>query len=120
MTGRTSSNPEPSPPTLDHIESIDDICLRFEADWQANKNPRLEDYFAVGTQYERTALVRELLRLELHYRSRGGDNLEVEEYKGRFPDYQELIQKEWGHWPVAAVSAGASSTQVPAGTEGPR
>ena len=59
---------ESLPPTL--AARVDEVCDRFEADWKAGRQPRLDDYLAGASGAERTALARELLRVEAHYRQR--------------------------------------------------
>ena len=55
---------------------MEEVCARFEAAWQAARPdspaPRIGDYLSGTTGPERRALLRELLRLDLHYRRRRG------------------------------------------------
>ncbi len=76
---------------------IEAVCRRFEADWQAGLRPRLEDYLAGTTNDETGPLLRELLRLELHYRGRAGDVLHGEDYERRFPGHTALIREVFGN-----------------------
>jgi tetratricopeptide (TPR) repeat protein/tRNA A-37 threonylcarbamoyl transferase component Bud32 len=71
---------------------IDWLCDRFEAAWQADQRPRIEDYLAEVSEPERLALLSELLALELTYRRRGGERLSPEEDRPRFPQGGELIE----------------------------
>jgi WD40 repeat protein len=59
--------------SLSAIERIDAICDRFEAEWKAGAQPRIDDYLDGEAGPEREALLRELVRVELHYwpRSQG-------------------------------------------------
>ncbi len=52
---------------------LEEACCRFEEAWQAGRRPRLEDFLTDAEGPEREALLRELLRLELHYRCRAGE-----------------------------------------------
>jgi serine/threonine protein kinase len=47
---------------------IDAVCQRFEADWQSGKKPQLEDFLGATVEPARSALRRELQRLDQHYR----------------------------------------------------
>jgi serine/threonine protein kinase len=70
---------------------VDQVCLCFEAAYKAGQQPRLEDYLSETPQPERWVLLRELLKVELAYRRRSGDQPAPEEYESRFPDCAELI-----------------------------
>ncbi len=77
------------PPAL--LARLDEVCDRFEDDLQAGHTPRIEDHLAAVGAAERPALLRELLRLELHYRRLRGDTLGPEEYRRRFPAHEEVL-----------------------------
>src|SRR5262249_53775078 len=69
---------------------IDAVCLTFEAAWQStgdrDDGPRIEDYLDAGAEPEHTALVQQLLLVELHYRRRRGEVPRPEDYTARFPE----------------------------------
>ncbi|HUQ71886.1 MAG TPA: serine/threonine-protein kinase, partial [Planctomycetaceae bacterium] len=52
------------------VERIDEVCDRFEAAWKAGQTPRMEDFLEATTGPEREMLLRELQRVDAHYRSR--------------------------------------------------
>jgi hypothetical protein len=83
-----AATPEESLPVSVELR-IDAVCQVFEAAWQAAGNggirPRIEDYLGAAAEPERGPLLRELLRVELHYRR--GENPGAEEYRRRFPAY---------------------------------
>jgi serine/threonine-protein kinase len=81
--------PENLPSEL--IDRIDPVCDRFEAEWQAGRRPRLEDYLPQVAEPDRLALLRELLALDLHYRARHGDSPTADEYRRRLPGYAAPI-----------------------------
>src|SRR5262249_52367370 len=58
----------PSPLSLGAVERIDEACLRFEEAWQRGPEPLLSEYLSLVPESERDALLRELPRLDLHYR----------------------------------------------------
>jgi serine/threonine protein kinase len=67
-------------------QRLQQVCDRFEEAWQAGQRPRLEDYLSEAPETDHRHLLRELLRLEFHYRLRDGEDPRPEEYQGRFPD----------------------------------
>ena len=52
---------------------LDEVCDKFEAAWKAGPTPRLSDYVSKVDAAARRPLLRELLRLEMHYRRRAGE-----------------------------------------------
>jgi hypothetical protein len=68
---------------------LEEICARFEAAWQAagtaTTAPRMEEYLGAAAEAERLALLRELLRLDVHYRRRHGENPDAKDYAARCP-----------------------------------
>ena len=54
-------------------EKVNEICDRFESAWKAGTRPRLEEYLKNTSEPERTALLRELILVELAYRRRKGE-----------------------------------------------
>ena len=85
--------PEPARASLSlPIERVlDAVCTRFEAAWQSGPTPRLEDFLGDTPEPGRSALLLELVRLEVDYRSRGGDPVSAKEYAARFPEHAALI-----------------------------
>jgi serine/threonine protein kinase len=80
------------PPTSDPLPSdLDGLCDVFEADWQAGRRPRIEDYLTRAPEGYHARLIREILGIELHYRSRLGELPAVEEYLARFPAFRNAI-----------------------------
>jgi serine/threonine protein kinase len=76
-------------------QRVDAACLRFETEWQAGRQPRIETYLEGVPEPERSALLRELLALELHYRREDGQEPQWEEYGVRFPVHLEVIRAVW-------------------------
>jgi tetratricopeptide (TPR) repeat protein len=79
------------------LERIDQICDAFEAAWPApgrvDLRPRIEDYLGDTLGPERLALLAELLALELEYRREGGDAPTPEDYRERFSDYADVVDR---------------------------
>lgn len=66
---------------------VDQVCMQFQAAWNAGERPRIEDYLADTPEPVRSTLLRELLALDLEFRSRSGEQPTLEEYRERFPDH---------------------------------
>ncbi len=75
---------------------IDAVCVRFEAAWKAGERPLLEDYLTGSDEPEREVLLRELLRLEVEYRERAGENPAAADYRQRLPGHEGLLEALFG------------------------
>ncbi len=93
-------------------EHIDRLCLEFEDAWRAGATPRVEDYLREATEDEHDALLRELLLLDMDYRRRAGETVEVAEYRARFPRNQALIDAVFRFSPDAVAGAGQPGTRT--------
>jgi serine/threonine protein kinase len=89
MSEAPGSGREPLPPS--GALPLEQVCNRFEDAWKAGQRPRLEDFLGDGPEAEREWLVRELLRLEIHYRLQNGECLGPEEYRARLPEHAAAI-----------------------------
>jgi serine/threonine-protein kinase len=69
----------------DELLRIDELCDRFEDEWQAGRRPDPSAFAAQGGA-DRAALVRELVRLDVEYRRRAGEAPTPAEYADRFPE----------------------------------
>jgi hypothetical protein len=69
------SSCENHPLSLSLARRINDVCNRFERAWQAGPRPRLEDFLADTPEPERSALLRELIALDIDYRRRASTTL---------------------------------------------
>jgi hypothetical protein len=49
---------------IDLARRIDEVCRRFEADWRAGRQPRVDDYLDDVPEEARPALRAELIALE--------------------------------------------------------
>jgi hypothetical protein len=75
--------------TLD--EWIDRIADRFEDAWKNGMRPRIADFLGDSANVNRAALMMELVKLEIAYRARAGENPILQEYTAQFP---ELLQPD--------------------------
>ena len=81
-------------PTQSHVHStahIDQVCDEFEKACGAGRPPLIEEVLMRAPPDERDRLLAELLEIELDCRQRLGTFLQVEEYRGRFPDSLEMV-----------------------------
>jgi WD40 repeat protein/tRNA A-37 threonylcarbamoyl transferase component Bud32 len=79
--------------SLDERLRLDQVCLAFEAAWKSAAEPRVEQYLADVAEPERSALLRELLLLDVDYRHRRGEGPTPEEYRDRFPQDAAIIEE---------------------------
>jgi tRNA A-37 threonylcarbamoyl transferase component Bud32 len=90
---------------------IDAVCQSFEAAWQAagsgGPRPRIEDHLGAAAELERWPLLRELLKVELHYRR--AEHPPADEYRRRFPEHGYLLDPLFE--PRPEVDVGADGTR---------
>ncbi len=89
MSERAASVNDPLLPV--EARQVDRLCDRFERAWQSGRRPHLEHYLLRAAQPVTSELLRELLALELDYRSRCGEKPAPQEYHRRFPEHTALI-----------------------------
>jgi WD40 repeat protein/serine/threonine protein kinase len=70
---------------------VDRVCVRFEAAWKAGQRPRIEEYLAGVEASERPVFLRELLLLDLDYRTKSDEQPPASEYHARFPEDAAVI-----------------------------
>src|SRR6266849_193910 len=78
---------------------VNQACDRFEAAWKEGQRPRIEEYLADVPEPDRAEFLREILRLKIELRSKGGDKPTSEEYEQRFPEHVELIRSVFAEPP---------------------
>ena len=73
--------------------SLTEYAVRdaFRRAWQAGQRPRIADYVGQLSEPVRTAVLRELVALDVHYRSRAGDAPTAADYVQTFPEVREWI-----------------------------
>ena len=78
---------------------LDAVIDAFESEWQLQRRPDVAAFLERLAETERPALLRELVRLDLEYRLRGGETVRVEECLSRFPALRaealELVALEY-------------------------
>ena len=71
--------------TPEAARHVDEICTRFERAWKRSDRPRIEDFLDISADVERSALLAELILLDLDYRRALGEDCEAGDYSERFP-----------------------------------
>ena len=84
------------------VDRIDQACDRFESAWQAGRRPRIEDHLGEVEGPERSALLHELLLVELECRRASGERPHAREYRDRFSSDAEVIAVVFGAGATAA------------------
>ncbi len=83
-------------------------CTCFEREWAEGRRPRIEDYLVGCEESGQPLLLRELLLLELRLRVEAHDQVDPEEYFGRFRRYANVVAAVF-HRPLSGTPEGASS-----------
>jgi serine/threonine-protein kinase len=98
----------------DVLRHVNALCLRFEhACQKAPPWPRLEDFLTDEEGPARTALLRELLLLEVHYRRAAGESVRLADYQQRFPGHDDFLQAVAAPAPNTVPGPGAANTPLP-------
>jgi serine/threonine-protein kinase len=118
-----SQSPGPAYDTLSAAgaQRVNQISERFEKAWITGGQPRLEEFLAEAPEPERPAVVCELVRVELYYRRKGGDDPTPEEYRGRFPEHADLLDAVFQEQSPASPTGDPSADpgQAPGGSNSP-
>lgn len=91
MSGSTPSGGDSLPLTM--AREIDRTADRFEAEWKAGRQPRIENYLLKVQEPIQSRLLCELLRVELDCRRLRGEKPTAANYHSRFPEHRALIEK---------------------------
>ncbi len=97
------------------LRRVDDVCARFEDAWRKGQRPRLEAVLAGVKGPERAELLRELLRLEIHYRQGRGERVAGDDYEGRFPSDTASIRAVFAEGMTVAAALPAAGPVVDGG-----
>src|SRR5438552_954584 len=105
MSDQSSTESWALPPSV--AVRMDQACTAFEDAWKAGQRPRVEDYLGNAPPEERGVQFGELLRLEIEYRAKAGEQVAAEEYRARFPDLAAMVAE------VFAALKRSAAPQVP-------
>jgi WD40 repeat protein len=86
---------DPKSMSLAVASLVEVVCQRFEAAWKAGQRPGIEGYLKDAQEAARSALLRELVALDIEYRCRLGERFRPGDYRHRFPDLDPEWLKEW-------------------------
>ncbi len=89
MTAPDSSGRSAWQPTVS--AQVDEAKRQFEQEWQAGRTPKIEAYLLLVRPEARSALLRQLLCVELEERRKKRHAVAIDEYLGRFPDEHEVV-----------------------------
>jgi len=78
------------------LHQCDLLCDRFEEAWLAGESPAVTAYLREIDPSARGELLRHLLRLELEYRRRRGEQPALANYLQQFPEDAEVVRSIWG------------------------
>jgi serine/threonine protein kinase len=105
MSEKAGTSPDGFTPSLLH--RVDQVCDQFEAAWKTaastDQRPRIADYLGDRPEPERSALLRELIILEVEYRRQAGEQPQVDDYREWLssPGLGDWIREHLGtHLPV--------------------
>lgn len=81
---------------LEFALRLDDLCERFEAEWKQGGRPDLGAFLGHLPAADTGEVFDELLAVELEYRLRKGEHLTTEEYRVRYPQFADRIERVHG------------------------
>ena len=73
----------PLPP--ERLRALDVVCDAFEGSWKNGQRPVIENMLGQVAEDVRPVLLAELIRTEMEWRCRLGEEPSGEEYRTRFP-----------------------------------
>lgn len=105
----------PKSPSLDLLSSddrIDLVCDNFETAWKNGERPDLATFLDQGPESIGHALFTELLLVELEYRRRRGESLNLDAYHARFPEFAAEVESVGFrvNWDSTAVPTSESTS----------
>ncbi len=96
-------------PGIQISKRVDEICDLFESEYRKGTTPQIEDFLrdavrddsANGTEdasastkgVVESTLLEELVRVEIEFRTNNGDLVDLDEYRDRFPNFSEVIER---------------------------
>ncbi len=96
-------------PDIQVSKQVDEICDLFEFEYRNGGTPKIEDFLrdavykvssngvqrasAETKDLVESTLLEELVRVEIEFRTDGGDFVDLDEYRDRFPDFADVIER---------------------------
>jgi serine/threonine protein kinase len=82
----------PAPLVISQLRALDAVCDRFEESWRSGQRPSIEAYLVQVEEAVQPELLAELVRLELEWRYRLGEEPSVEEYIQRHAACKDKVE----------------------------
>jgi serine/threonine protein kinase/tetratricopeptide (TPR) repeat protein len=76
---------------IDDRRTIDEVCDRFEVAWRSEGHPELALFLNEVPEHSRRRLFRELLALDVDYRTARGESPDPAAYLAEFPEFVDLV-----------------------------
>jgi serine/threonine protein kinase/WD40 repeat protein len=76
----------------DRMRELQESARNFKAAWRAGQRPTIESYLGTHDGLSRSLLLKELLRLDVHYRRQSGESPSALDYVVQFPESRDLIE----------------------------
>jgi serine/threonine protein kinase/formylglycine-generating enzyme required for sulfatase activity len=95
MNDSQSLNNDPALP-LSQDAQIDRVADDFERRWRSGERPRIEECLNGVDRSARSALLHELIALEVELRRAAGESVVADEYHQRFPDDASAVEIAFG------------------------
>jgi serine/threonine protein kinase/formylglycine-generating enzyme required for sulfatase activity len=73
------------------MAAVKAVSARFEQAWRDGLRPRIEDYLDGCQEPQQALLLHELVRIEVEWRTKAGEQLDAEEFRQRFPRQPEVV-----------------------------
>lgn len=78
-----------------YLHQIEEACLRFDAAWEENQQPKLAEYLSGLTGEARRHALCDLLWIEWKHRRRLGATPNLEDYRSQFKELSETVDEAW-------------------------
>jgi len=111
--------PAQSTASFSRAARIDAVCDRFEAAWQAGGRPSIHEFLDSATDLDRTALLRELLLVDLACRRCQGERPDAADYIDHFPGQTELVVEVFDQLEATVSRLNSSGPTSPSHGEQP-
>ncbi len=85
------SHPINALPPPERLRALDTLCDAFEESWKNGQRPVIEELLGKVAEDVRPVLLAELIRIELEWRCRLGEEPSEEEYRMRFLSCGDLV-----------------------------
>ncbi len=103
------------PDRLVELENIDSACNEFEAAWQSGAEPQILEYLGDWAEPSRTRLLRELVEIDIDYRSKLQAALDVSRYLSLFPPKDAWLAGILNEHSTHNKATGSQETVAPSG-----